>query len=83
VGRSLCTSGDALNRKHLLFRIIIAANAYFTLVLLYDVTVLVRILGGLQKAAPIMSIDAALMSVSNMVIFSIWYWIVDPPRRRW
>jgi hypothetical protein len=26
----------ALNRKHLMFRIIIAANAYFTLVLLYE-----------------------------------------------
>ena len=26
-----------------------------------------------------MLIDAALMSVSNILIFSIWYWIIDPP----
>jgi hypothetical protein len=69
----------ALNRKHVLFRAIIAANTYFTLALLVDVIVLMKVLGGLQKAAPTLLIDAALMSLSNMLIFSIWYWIIDPP----
>jgi hypothetical protein len=68
-----------LNRKPALFRTIIAANTFFTLVLLVDVIVLMRVLGGFEKAAPTLLIDAALMSLSNMLIFSIWYWIIDPP----
>jgi hypothetical protein len=59
----------ALNRKHALFRTIIAANTFFTLVLLVDVIVLMRVLGGFEKAAPTLLIDAALMSLSNMLIF--------------
>ena len=69
----------ALNRKRALFRTIIAANAYFTLALLLDVSSLLRVLGGLREAAQSLLIDAALMSLSNMFIFSIWYWVIDPP----
>jgi hypothetical protein len=69
----------ALNRKRALFRAIIAANTYFTLAVLVDVISLMRVLGGLQKAAPSMLIDAALMSLCNMLVFSVWYWIIDPP----
>jgi hypothetical protein len=69
----------ALNRKRALFRTIIVANACFTLALLADVISLMGVLGGLQKAAPTLLIDAALMSFSNMLVFSIWYWIIDPP----
>ena len=69
----------ALNRKRALFRTIIAANAYFTLALLLDVISLLQVLGGLREAAKPLLIDAALMSLSNMFIFSIWYWIIDPP----
>src|SRR5262245_31647515 len=65
-----------LDRKRALFRTIIAANTYFTLALLVDVISLMGVLGGLQKAAPSLLIDAALMSLSNMLIFSIWYWII-------
>ena len=68
----------ALNRKRALFRTIIAANAYFTLALLLDVISLLQVLGGLREAAKPLLIDA-VMSLSNMFIFSIWYWIVDPP----
>jgi hypothetical protein len=68
-----------LGRKHALFRAIIAANTYFTLVLFVDIVALIRVLSGLQKVAPTLLIDAALMSLSNMLIFSIWYWIIDPP----
>jgi hypothetical protein len=68
-----------LNRKRALFRTIIAANIYFTLGLLLDVIALLQILGGLREAAVPLLIDAALMSLSNMFIFSIWYWIIDPP----
>ena len=68
-----------LGRKRALFRAIITVNTYFTLALLLDVISLLRVLGGLQHAAASLLIDAALMSLSNMFIFSIWYWIVDPP----
>ena len=69
----------ALKRKRALFRTIIAANAYFTLALLLDVISLLQVLGGLRQAAQSLLIDAMLMSLSNMFIFSIWYWIIDPP----
>jgi hypothetical protein len=69
----------ALNRKHALFRTIIFTNIYFTLGLLVDVISLMGVLGQLHKAAPALLIDAALMSLSNVLIFSIWYWIIDPP----
>ena len=68
-----------LNRKRALFRTIIAANVYFTLALLLDVISLLQVLGGLREAAKPLLIDAALMSLSNMFIFSIWYWVIDPP----
>jgi hypothetical protein len=67
------------NRKRALFRTIVAANTYFTLALLLDVISLLQVLGGLREAAKPLLIDAALMSLSNMFIFSIWYWIIDPP----
>jgi hypothetical protein len=67
------------NRKRALFRTIIIANAYFTLGVLVDLVSLMRVLGGLQKAAPSLLIDAALISICNMLVFSIWYWIIDPP----
>jgi hypothetical protein len=69
----------ALNRRRALFRTIIAANTYFTLGLLLDVIALLQVLGGLREAALPLLGDAALMSLSNMFIFSIWYWIIDPP----
>jgi hypothetical protein len=67
------------NRKRALFRMIVAVNAFFTLALFVDVMSLIRVLGGLHEAAEALLIDAALMSASNMLIFSIWYWIIDPP----
>jgi len=67
------------NRKRALFRTIMAANVYFTLALLLDVISLLQVLGGLREAAKPLLIDAALMSLSNVFIFSIWYWIIDPP----
>jgi hypothetical protein len=68
-----------LNHKRALFRAIIAANTYFTVALLADVMSLMVLLGDLRKAAPTLLIDAALTSVANMLVFSVWYWIIDPP----
>jgi hypothetical protein len=67
-----------LNRKRAMFRTIIVANAYFTLGLLGDVISFIRVLAGLREAQALL-LDAGLMSISNMLIFSIWYWIIDPP----
>lgn len=69
----------ALNRKRTLFHTIVVANTYFTLKLLLDTISLIGVLGGFRQAALAMLIDAALMNVSNILIFSIWYWIIDPP----
>jgi hypothetical protein len=67
-----------LSRKRAMFRTIIVANAYFTLGLLVDVVSFIRVLAGLREAQALL-LDAGLMSISNMLIFSIWYWIIDPP----
>jgi hypothetical protein len=69
----------AFNRKRALFHAVILANTYFTLKLLLDTTALIGVLGGFRQAALAMLVDAALMSLSNILIFSIWYWIIDPP----
>jgi hypothetical protein len=69
----------AANRERALFRTIVAANAYFTLGLLFDVSSLIGALGGSRETAQALLIDAALMSASNIFIFSIWYWIIDSP----
>jgi hypothetical protein len=69
----------ALKRRRALYRTVIVANAFFTVKLLLDTVALMGVLGGFREAAQAMLIDAALMSVSNILIFSIWYWIIDPP----
>lgn len=69
-----------LKRKRALFRVIIVANAFFTVILLYDVTFLFSVLrGSTSRDAGTLLADVALIAASNMLIFSIWYWIVDPP----
>jgi hypothetical protein len=67
-----------LNCKRAMFWAIIAANVYFTVGLLVDAYSLIQILSGLQEAKTLLA-DAALLSISNILIFSIWYWIIDPP----
>jgi hypothetical protein len=66
------------NRKRALFHTIIVANICFTLKLLLDTISLIGVLGGFRQAAVALLIDAAFMSLSNILIFSIWYWIIDP-----
>jgi uncharacterized membrane protein len=69
-----------LNRKQALFRAVIAANAFFTLALLMQTYSLVSILAGISShSVRALLIDTMLMAFSNILIFSIWYWIIDPP----
>lgn len=66
--------------KHALFRLIIIVNAWFTLALLGDTSGLIAALfGPASLAVRALLSDVALMAVSNILIFSIWYWIIDPP----
>ena len=69
-----------LRRKRALFRVIIVANTFATVVLLYDVAFLLSVLSGsTSRAAVSLLSDVALIAASNILIFSIWYWIIDPP----
>ena len=73
----------ALNRKRALFQAVIAANAFFTLALLTQTYSLVSILAGISShSVRALMIDTMLMGISNIVIFSVWYWIIDPPASR-
>jgi hypothetical protein len=69
-----------VKKRRALFRLIVAANAYFTVVLLVDTAVLARVLGGLTPGAVgNLIVDVSAIAVSNILIFSIWYWVIDPP----
>ena len=65
-----------LNRKRTLVRLVIFVNAAATLVLILHVTFLCSVLAGLNaRIAAEMLADVVLMAVSNMLIFSVWYWV--------
>jgi hypothetical protein len=69
-----------LKRKHTLLLFVIIANALFTLALLIHTTALIAVLfGAVSAAVDTLIVDVTLMSVSNILIFSVWYWIIDPP----
>ena len=69
-----------LNRKRALVRIIVIANALFTVALLVNTGFLMEVLAGLSsRAASVLNADVVLMAMANSLIFSIWYWIIDPP----
>jgi len=70
----------ALNRKRALFRLIVVANALFTFALLVHTSTLISVLfGGASGAVNALMLDVVLMATANILIFSVWYWIVDPP----
>ena len=69
-----------LKLQHALFRLIIIANTLFTLVLLVHTNALLAVLFG-SASVPVhtLILDVTLMAASNVLIFSVWYWIIDPP----
>ena len=70
----------ALRRKPALFQLIIVANAFFTMALLIQTTSLISaVFGGASEAVSALMLDVVLMATSNILIFSIWYWVIDPP----
>ena len=69
-----------LTRKRHLFRAIIISNAFLTIGLLVNMTALLDALTRLSaQAAKSLLGDVVLMVVTNILIFSVWYWIIDPP----
>jgi hypothetical protein len=70
----------ALRRKHALFQLIVVANALFTMALLIQTGSLMSALfGGASGAVNALMLDVVLMATSNILIFSVWYWLIDPP----
>ncbi len=69
-----------LNRKQQLFKVIIITNTIFTLGLVMNMVTLLDILRGVvyQKVQPLL-VDVLLLAIANILLFSIWYWIIDPP----
>lgn len=69
-----------LGRKRALMRAIVITNALFTVGLLVHAGFLIQVLAGLSsRAVGELIRDVVLMAVNNILIFSIWYWIIDPP----
>lgn len=69
-----------LNRKRALFRAIVIINTLLTFSLLLHTYLLFGVLLGKSAVAiEALMLDVVLMAMSNILIFSIWYWVIDPP----
>ena len=69
-----------LTRKRHLFRAIIITNGFLTFGLFMNMLSLLDALTRLTaQAAESLVVDVVLMAITNILIFSIWYWIIDPP----
>ncbi|MCA9869908.1 MAG: hypothetical protein KDI03_13535 [Anaerolineae bacterium] len=69
-----------LKAKGPLFKVIIVVNVLLTFGLFLNLVSLIAVLFDLTpKIVRELLIDVVLMAVSNILIFSIWYWIIDPP----
>ena len=45
-----------------------------------NLAALITVLFGLTpQVVRVLLLDVVLMAISNILIFSIWYWIIDPP----
>jgi hypothetical protein len=63
-----------------LFKAIIVVNAVLTLGLFFNMFTLVDVLRGVvSEDVKTLLWDVVLLAVANILIFSIWYWIIDPP----
>ena len=69
-----------MNHTNGIERAIIIANALFTLGLLMSTLTIVDVLTGFTTdVITIILADVVLLATSNVLIFSIWYWLMDPP----
>lgn len=84
VGRASLVAAVAvlwlMNRRRSLFRLIVVLNGIYTFALFVNMVALVDILFGVtSQGAESLIVDVVLMAGTNILIFSIWYWIIDPP----
>jgi len=69
-----------LRRQRAMFRLVIIANILFTIGLLAQTSGLIEELFGAGAIdAKALMRNVVLMIISNILIFSLWYWIIDPP----
>jgi hypothetical protein len=69
-----------LNIKGALFLAIVIYNCILTLFLLFHMNSIVSVLlGSAIVPGNALIADATLMLLSNVLVFSMWYWIADPP----
>jgi hypothetical protein len=69
-----------IKKKKLLFKIIIIATSFLTFGLVMNVAALLDVLTGFQSGhVKALIIGVILLAASNVLIFSVWYWIIDPP----
>ncbi len=69
-----------LNRRAALFRAIVLTNGFLTLGLILNVVALSATLMGFSaRDVSTLLVDVVDMAVSNILIFSVWYWVIDPP----
>ncbi|MEM7437621.1 MAG: hypothetical protein AAF436_20885 [Myxococcota bacterium] len=68
------------NRTWGLHAAIVALTTFLTIGVAVSTAALVEALvGPIFKAADFFILDVVLLSVANVLVFSLWYWIVDPP----
>ena len=69
-----------LYRMRPLFITIIIVNSVYTFALFVNTVSLVIVLFGISSMdIKTLLGDVVLLAVSNILIFSIWYWVIDPP----
>lgn len=69
-----------LNNKQWLFKAIVGVNVLLTAGLLLNLLALLDFVFKLTpQAVELLLVDVLMLGISNILIFSIWYWIVDPP----
>lgn len=70
-----------VNKKLYLFRAIIILNAMLTFGLIGNMIALIDILLTLTSSqnVDLLLTDVLLMAISNILLFSVWYWVIDPP----
>jgi hypothetical protein len=67
-----------LDRRKALHRWVIVSNSLLTFQLLMSLLLLVLTLGETDKAAALIR-DTIIVAVTSVLIFSLWYWLIDSP----
>jgi len=69
-----------LNRTRALHVVIVTLTTFLTLGVVVSTCALVEaLLGPLAQAADFFIFDVVLLAAGNVLVFSLWYWIIDPP----